>query len=163
MPQQRALFFEGLCLQMDLSPKEHPPKIKRTALKEPPPPPKKKENLKRRKKQSSCFGFFTQPGAFPSASKGRGHPRWRRLHLGKCQKSVRIKGLTCEAFHASNKFRGLTLSKSRYGYGSKLNDQGTTGFSLWFHLLGLHVGYLFLIHSHMPEQGEFPCFARTPC
>ena len=38
---------------------------------------------------------------------------------------------------------------SSLGSGSKLNHQGTTGFSPWFHLPGFHFGYLFLTHSHL--------------
>ena len=30
-----------------------------------------------------------------------------------------------------------------YGRGSKLNQQGTTGFTPWFHLPGFHFGYIF--------------------
>ena len=36
-----------------------------------------------------------------------------------------------------------------HGCGSKLSQEGTAGFSLWFHLPGFHFGYLFLTHSHM--------------
>ena len=36
-----------------------------------------------------------------------------------------------------------------FGYWSKLNHQGTAGFCPWFHLPGLHLGYLFLTHSHL--------------
>ena len=35
-----------------------------------------------------------------------------------------------------------------FGYGSKLNHQGTAGLSPCFHLPGFHFGYLFLTHSH---------------
>ena len=34
-----------------------------------------------------------------------------------------------------------------HGYESKFS-QVTAGFSLWFHLLGFHFGYLFLTHNH---------------
>ena len=47
----------------------------------------------------------------------------------------------------------LIVSRSSTGYGSKLNHQGTTGFSDRFHLPGCHLGYLFLTHSqHVPFQ-----------
>ena len=38
-----------------------------------------------------------------------------------------------------------------FGYGSKLNHQGTAGFSLWFHLPGLHFGYAVLTHNQFPS------------
>ena len=36
-----------------------------------------------------------------------------------------------------------------HGYGSKLNHQGTAGFSPCYHLPGFHFGYTFLTQSHM--------------
>ena len=49
--------------------------------------------------------------------------------------------------------------------GSKLNHQGTTGFSPWFHLPGFHFGYLFLT-SHIVESWNLPfqrrCDPATP-
>ena len=38
------------------------------------------------------------------------------------------------------------LKDLSFGYGSEINHPGTAGFSPWFPLLGLHVGYLFSIH-----------------
>ena len=38
------------------------------------------------------------------------------------------------------------------GYGSKLKQQGTAGFSPWFHLLGFQNGYPFLTHSQMVQS-----------
>ena len=40
-------------------------------------------------------------------------------------------------------------SASPNGYGSKLNHQGTAGFSPCFHLPGFHFGYIFLTHSQI--------------
>ena len=40
-----------------------------------------------------------------------------------------------------------TFQTEKDGYGSKLGHQGTAGFSLWFHLPGLHFGYLSLTHT----------------
>ena len=36
-----------------------------------------------------------------------------------------------------------------YGYGSKMNHQGTAGLSPCFHFPGFHFGYIFLTHCHM--------------
>ena len=38
-----------------------------------------------------------------------------------------------------------------FGYGSKLNHQGTAGFSPCFHLPGFHFGYIFLTHGYLAE------------
>ena len=46
-----------------------------------------------------------------------------------------------------------------YGYGSKLNHPATAGFSPWFHLPGLHLGYLFLSHSHMKGKSLWSAFS----
>ena len=48
---------------------------------------------------------------------------------------------------------GLSLSgHTSHGYGSKLSHQGTAGFGPCFHLPWLHLGYLFLTHSHMANH-----------
>ena len=43
----------------------------------------------------------------------------------------------------------MRRDESPNGYGSKLNHQGTTGLSPWFHLPRFHFGYLFWSHSQM--------------
>ena len=45
-------------------------------------------------------------------------------------------------------------SSSPSGYGSKLNQQGTAGFSHCFHLPGFHFRYLFLTHSHLGQLDD---------
>ena len=47
------------------------------------------------------------------------------------------------------------------GYGSKSHHQGTAGFSPWFHLPGLHVGYHFLTHSRS-SLGSREVKAKAP-
>ena len=49
----------------------------------------------------------------------------------------------------------------QYGYGSKLTHHGTAGFGPWFHLLGFHLGYLFLTHSHISSRGLVPSSLQT--
>ena len=47
----------------------------------------------------------------------------------------------------------LVRNPGKHGYGSKLNHQGTAGFSCWFHLPGLHFGVtLFLTHSRIQKM-----------
>ena len=41
------------------------------------------------------------------------------------------------------------MQDAKHGCGSKLNHQGTTAFSPWFHLQVFHFGYPCLTHSHM--------------
>ena len=44
----------------------------------------------------------------------------------------------------------------RFGCGSKLNRSGTAGFSPCFHLPRLHIGSLFLTHSHFNQETFVP-------
>ena len=50
---------------------------------------------------------------------------------------------------------------------SKLNKQGTAGFSAWFHLAGFHFGYLFLTQAMwvkigVPQNGFPFCLPLKP-
>ena len=49
---------------------------------------------------------------------------------------------------------GTSLHKLTGGYGSKLNHQGTAGFSPCFHLPGFHFGYIFLTHSQVTNKKD---------
>ena len=50
-----------------------------------------------------------------------------------------------------------------FGYGSKLNHRGTTGFGPCFHLPGFHLGVtLVLTHSHFEGQVDIVFSAPTP-
>ena len=63
----------------------------------------------------------------------------------------------CSPEANANGFPNPTLTKKNiHGYGSKSNHQGTAGFGPCFHLLGLHLGYLFLTHSHISARPILP-------
>ena len=44
-----------------------------------------------------------------------------------------------------------------FGYGSKLNYQGTAGFSPSFYVPGFHFGYMFLTHRHLFAESRCLC------
>ena len=58
-----------------------------------------------------------------------------------------------------------SLGRSRNGYGSKLNHQGTADFSPCFHLPGFHFGYLCLTHSQITfaSSGPSSTMKATDC
>ena len=71
--------------------------------------------------------------------------------MGTREKKQSLRGYFSHALWKHLQLAAICFSHTlwRHGYESKLNHQGTAGFSLCFDLPGFYFGYLFLTHTHM--------------